>query len=68
MQILSDIQSGGERLEGIKDSLNETIAESSDQKTIDSAKELLEDIQRFEEDRGVTEAETQTHEHNLKLS
>ena len=67
-QILSDIQSGGERLEGIKDSLNETIAESADQKTIDSAKDLLEDIQRFEEDRGTIEADLLTHEHSLKLS
>ena len=68
MQILSDIQSGGERLEGIKDSLNETIAESSDQKTIDTAKDLLEDIQRFEEERGLTETDTPTYEHSLKLS
>ena len=68
MQILSDIQSGGERLEGIKDSLNETIAESTDQKTIDSAKNLLEDVQRFEEDRGLSETDSLTYEHSLKLS
>ena len=67
-QTLADIQSGGERLEGIKKSLAETIAESADQKTIDSAKDLLEDIQRFEEDKGLTETESQTHEHSLKLS
>ena len=68
MHMLFDLQAGEEAITGIKDYLNETIAESSDKETIDSAKELLEDIQKFEEDRGIAENKSETIEHSLTLS
>ena len=69
MQMLSDIQSD-ESLTSIKKSLSETAEKTDDQKTITAAKDLLEDISRFEENQGLSESteQQQTNEHSFNLS